>query len=138
MDYKLRKGTRIKIRKDVREGEPSTGKKGKFVGYEDSNAWLLCTADGKPERESYELPDEYVEWDSENKPFPKVKCGIVSQNPRFLLDDGTYIHGGQCYWEPTNPLVKVKVYMAMRELVKKMGMSDKEIQDIDEQASKRL
>jgi hypothetical protein len=79
-----------------------------------------------------------VEWDAENKPFPNVKCGIRSTNPRFLLDDGTYIHGGQCYWEPINPLVKVKMYTAIHELLKKMGMSDKEIRDVEEEAAKTL
>jgi len=138
MDFKMRKGTGVKITKDIREGEPATGKKGKYVGDEDVDAWILCTADGKLERESYELPHGYVEWDAESEPFPKVNCGMRSQNPRFLLDDGTYIHGGQCFWEPTNPLVKAKIYMAMRDFVKKMGMSDKDIQSMDEEASRRI
>ena len=132
MDYKMQKGIRVKITKDVREGGSATGKEGKFVGNENSDTWFLCTADGKPEHEAYELPDGYVEWDSENEPFPQVACGIRSENPRFLLDDGTYIHGGQCYWKPTNPSVGAKMDIAQRELMKKMGMSDEEIQSMYE------
>ena len=136
MEYKLRKGTRVKIIKDVRPEELATGMNGTFVGYESHDAWLLCTEDGKPERESYELPDGYVEWDSENEPFPQVNCGIHSQNPRFLLDDGTNVHGGQCYWDPINPNVKRKVYETYQWLLRKLGTPEDQIPTL-EQMSQR-
>ena len=75
---KLRKGTRVVIFKDVRTGSPANGKKGKYIGDEGGGRaiWQLCTAVGRLEREAYHLPDDYVEWDYENEPFPKVNCGI--------------------------------------------------------------
>lgn len=127
MDYKLRRGIRVKIIKDVRPGEPATGMKGTFVGYESHEAWLLCTADGKPERESYELPDGYIEWDPDKEAFPEVNCGIRDQNPRFLLEDSTYIHGGQCYWAPINHSVKKKVYENYQWLLRKLGTPEDQI-----------
>jgi hypothetical protein len=136
MGYKLRKGTRVVVTRDIREDGSATGMKGKFVGDEDHEAWILCAEDGKPERESYELPDGYEAWDPRSDPFPYKKCGIRSKNPRFLLEDGTYIHGGQCVWEPVNPVVKDKMSVEMRELARKMGLSDIEIQEMDRQAER--
>lgn len=126
MDVKLRKGTRVKIVKDVREREPATGKTAKFVGYKEREMWILFGADGTPETESYYLPDGYAEWKSEKEDFPKVKCGIRLQNPIFHLDDGSEIHGGQCYWEPINPKVKKKLESAHKELLRKLGDKDSE------------
>lgn len=132
MNYKLRKGTRVKIIKDVRPGEPATGMKGIFVGHEGHEAWLLCTANGKLERESYELPDGYVEWDPEKEVFPEVSCGIRDQSPRFLLEDGTYIHGLQCYWMPTNLNVMKKISESYQWLLRKLGTPEDQIPTLEQ------
>ena len=124
MDAKLHKGTRVKIVKDVREGESATGKTGRFVGDKKQEAWILFDANGNPERESYSLPNTYVEWRPEKEDFPKVNCGIRSQNPIFRLEDGSEIHGGQCYWEPVNPRIKKRMEDASKDLLKKSGGRD--------------
>lgn len=131
MDYKLRKGMCVRIIKDVREGGPATGRFGKFVGDEECEAWLLCTADGKPERGSYELPDGYIEWDPEKEDFPKVNCGVRAKTPRFFLDD-TFIHGGQCYWEPVNPHIKKRIAESYQLFLRKLGIPEDQIPTLEQ------
>ena len=129
---KLRKGTRVVIFKDVRTGSPANGKKGKYIGDEDRATWLLCTAAGRLEKESFDLPDGYIEWDYEHEPFPKVNCGIRGNNPLFLLDDGTTISGAQCYWLPVNLRIRMRTYEECMDLLKKLEMPEGSLMSFEE------
>lgn len=104
VDLIVPEGTTVRITKDVRKDGVATGKTGKLIGYEESGAWMLFNADGSPEIESRDLPDDYATWRPTKEKFPKIKCGMKARNPLFKLDDGSEINGGQCYWEPKNPI----------------------------------
>lgn len=117
----MRRGTRVLIIHDYREGELDNGKTGRFVGYEETEGWALFTADGNPETEAYNLPDGYREWDSDNEPFPKTQCGMRLKNPIFELDDGTQITGAEAYWEPINKRTRERYMQEARELIEKTG-----------------
>jgi len=118
---KFRRGTRVKITKDVRPNAPATGKLGIYTGDADKGGWLLFTADGKPETESYVLPEGYNEWNPETQDWPGIPCGIRSDNPLFKLDDGTTVTGAQCYWEPVNPKIQKRIEEEYERVMQKIG-----------------
>lgn len=115
-------GTKVKIIKDVRKGEPATGKIAEYVGGK-KEGWLLIDENGKVERESWNLPDGYIEWDPKTQDWPAVKSGIKGENPVFRLEDGSKITGLECYWEPVDKDLlekELEDYQQMLDKIKKM------------------
>ena len=114
----MKKGSKVVITRDVRKiKNPVDGQEATFVEFAKDVVWMLLDENGKPEIESYTLPDGYIEWHADSDPFPKQKCGIKSQNPVFKLADGSTIHGGECYWEIKDPTEQAKFLAKADELM---------------------
>lgn len=94
-------GTKVEIVRDVRKGGPATGEIAEYIGSK-NEGWLLFGENGKVERESWNLPDGYQEWNPKKQKWPHKKTGIKGENPLFRLEDGSEITGLECYWQPVD------------------------------------
>ena len=114
------KGTIVTISSDIWCNQVAAGKQATYIGCTENDGWLLFTADGTAERESYTLPVDYQEWNHETEPWPGKPCGSRSKNPIFQLEDGTTIKGSECCWEPMDQGLRQQVTEEQKRMMQKI------------------
>lgn len=141
----IRRGTKMLIVADYREGAPALGKIAKVVGFEETlTPGMPFNADGsvimdspaleevKKELANYpdEVEGEWVEWDPDKEDFPGRKCFVAVPPPIYELEDGIRLTTKDCYGLSRNSRVKERQLELLRLLLERAGSPEEQIQMI--------